>query len=1240
VNNKLTRIRGGSDLCVPQFSASSRVMTAIASLDERQLDQCKPMRRKIVDALTLRAQFILLFLLCALPFVQANAAFAQFLDQGAITGTVQDNTGAVIPGATVALESPDTGFKLTTTADASGMYVFSLIKIGHYTITASAPGFENAVQQNITLSQGQRLNVSPKLKPGAVTETVTVTDAPPLLQTEASSVGQALNSEEIVNTPLNGRNAVYLVQLTPGAAPGHGSRATSTGDFDANGLRPEQNNFVMDGVDNNSITVDFLSTTSYLINPPPDALAEFKVSTSDYSSEFGHSAGAVISSSIKSGSNAIHGDLWEYWRNDVLNAHDWTTPTLPTGEYRQNQFGATLGLPILRNKLFFFGDFQGNRIVINQSQSNISVPTLLERQGNFTELLTPALTGGSVPVNLYVPQNNQSLLACNGVQNVICPGQINTVAQNLLNLYPKPNANGGLTYNNYAYQLKQPADTFQWDTRVDWDISSKDQAFARFSYVNLRTYSPPPLGPVLDGSCGSGSTCVSGTTREFANNVVLSETHIFDSKLVNEARFALNYGHFNLTQPNSTANIAQTLGLGGVPFGPNTPGNGGVPYMTIGSINTLGTRNYRPEKETENEYQILDNVSWTLGKHSVRLGFSDQSIRSYTLEPPNSRPSYTFGGSMTAKPGVSNTGNGVADFLLDQMSGGSIGPFAAFNNAQNFISAYTQDDWKATKRLTFNLGVRYEFFQPYKEMNDLQANFYVTSAGIATGTGVYKFPAADRTKLSLTPAFTTFLAQENIALEYDPNSRLTSEQHLNFAPRIGFAYAQDSKSVLRGGFGIFYQGQQSVGAANDMGFNYPFVFSDNFPAPSCTTGSASCANNGYNLETGFSSAISQGLTSYFNIPTLVGQSPDMKTTYAMDYNLTLQRSITNNLVATVAYVGTASRHLPININSNSSKVLLASGSTQNYLPFPAIGSSANILYEGVSKYNALQTKLEKRMSHGVDFLATYTWSHAMDDAGDPLGGGIAGYRNPNIIPIGDDMSDAGWDVRQRFTFNGLYKFPFGRGQSFLSHDSRVVDALLGGWTSNLTYQLESGQPFAVGTANQSNVVGGSAYALRVGDPFAPGGTPDPTNPSITCPTSVRNKAHWFNPCAFRNPLPASLVTPIAKDNGNPTIPASGYAYPAYITDAPTAKLFLGDHNDTITGPGYQRLDMSMSKHFVTFREQYLEVRADGFNILNTPAYGSPNSGIGQSGGQITSARVVQSYTPNSRFFQLSAKYVF
>lgn len=1197
-------------------------------------------------------------LVCVVALMFASNASAQFLDQGALTGTVQDNTGAAIPGASVIIQDPDTGFKLTTTADKSGVYNFSPIKIGNYTVTSSSPGFETTIQKNIRVSIGQRVNFSPKLKPGAVSDTITVTDAPPLLQSQDSSVGTVLSTQEINETPLNGRNTMYLIQLTAGAAPAHSSRGAGTGDFDANGLRAEQNNFVLDGVDNNAVTQDFLSQTSYSINPPPDALAEFKVSTSDYSAEFGHSAGAVVNASIKSGTNQIHGDLWEYWRNNILDARDWDAPAqLPDPEYRENEFGATLGLPIIKNHLFFFGDVQANRIVIEQAQSAITVPTALERTGDFSELLTPANFGASIAQTLYTPHANQTLLTCAAKatvtnptgQNILCPGAttytIDPIAMNILNMYPMPNSTAhGVANLNYVYDLKQPDNTFQWDTRLDWNISEKDQAFVRFSYLNQIGNFQAPLGPILDGGGGEGSTFVSGVQVDYGNNFVLSETHIFTPRVVNQFRFAFNFGHFDTLNPGFNTNNAAALGLGGIPFGAGFPDNGGLPTTSIGGNGGFfgfGAHAYRPEEEWADGYQILDNVSWTLGNHSLRLGFSLQSIRSDTLEPPSSHPAYGFTGAQTARPSISNTGTGGADFLTDNMTSGSIGPSGSFNDAQNNLSGYVQDDWKVTKNLTLNLGVRYDFFQPYKEMAGLQANFYATSVGISTGAGVYLIPARDQSKITINPAFLTELAANHITLQYDPNERLTQQQNANFAPRVGFAYSLDPKTVLRGGFGMFYQGQQAAGAADNIATNYPFVFTDNFPAPACNTGSTNCATNGYTLDTGFSNALAAGLNTYFATPTLVGQTPNIKTTYAMDYNLAFQQAITNDLVATISYVGTAARHLPAGVNSNSTTALLPSGTTQAFLPFPSFGGSTNLIYEGISEYNSLQTQLEKRLSHGLQFRATYTWSHALDDAADPLGGGVGNYRDANIVPIRDEMTNTDADARHRFTFNGFYKLPFGRGESHLSSDSRLVDSFLGGWALNLTYQIQSGQPFTVGTANQTNDTGGSQNAIKIGNPFAPGGTPNSTNPSITCPTSVRNKAHWYNPCAFKNPLPASLITPFAKDNGNPYVAAPGYAYPTYITDEATALLFLGGRSNQIYGPGFQRLDASLFKHFITYKAQYLEFRADAFNVLNTPAYGIPGTtSDGQSGGQIIAQRKGQNLTPDARFFQLSAKYVF
>jgi len=346
------------------------------------------------------------------------------MDQGTITGTVLDNTGAAVPGAAVSLTSVDTGLTLNATTDGSGGYTFSPVKIGNYKLSAKAAGFSIAVQDNVHLSIQQRLEVNLQLKPGTATQTVEVTTAPPLLQTQSGSTGQVVDAATINATPLNGRNWVFIAQLTAGVAPANGARGQGKGDFNANGQRAEQNNFILDGVDNNTNAVDFLNGASFSVRPPPDALAEFKVQTGSYSAEFGHSAGAVVNASIKSGTNQIHGDLWEYWRNDILDARDYFATSVP--KYRQNQFGATLGFPIIKDKLFFFGDVEANRILFAAPSVTTTVPTPLMRQGNFSELLNTNLTGSAQPVQLYQPNsaNPATPLACNGQNNVFCPNQI------------------------------------------------------------------------------------------------------------------------------------------------------------------------------------------------------------------------------------------------------------------------------------------------------------------------------------------------------------------------------------------------------------------------------------------------------------------------------------------------------------------------------------------------------------------------------------------------------------------------------------------------------------------------------------------------------------------------------------------------------------------------------------------------------------------------------------------------
>ncbi len=1158
-------------------------------------------------------------ILCGIELLAPTPIFGQ-MDQGAITGVVQDASGAVISQSNVTLTSIDSGLVLKTTTDANGVYTFSPIKIGNYSISANSPGFAVTTQEHIHLDLQARLNIVLTLKPGAVSDTVTVSTAPPLLQTQSGSVGQVMSTEVINNIPLNGRNAVYVAQLAAGVVQGVGGRGVGTGDFSANGQRPTQNNFILDGIDNNTAVPDFLNGSSFVVNPPPDALAEFNIQTNSYSAELGHSAGAVMNTSVKSGTNQIHGSLWEYIRNTALDAKDFNAPTIPT--YHENQFGATLGAPILRNKLFFFGYAEANRIVFGQTSTQ-SVPSALMRTGNFSELLNPSLTSQGAAVTLYQPGSaGTQLLACNGQQNVICPGNINQVALNLLKLYPQPNTNGANLYNNYVVNTNAIANTWQWGTRFDWNISPKDQTFVRFSYVNSPSNYPAPLGPILDG----GSYGTDGKVINQADNLAFSETHLFSPTLINEVRFGYNYGNFGFQQATfNTPDLAASLGLGGIPSGGQL--GGGLPLVSLSGITGFGQPGFYPNHKSEDVYEILDNVTKILGNHSLKAGILLQSVRFPFFSPPNARGTYSFGGFFTSSPGKANTGYGVADFLQNEMASASVPAYQHLDFSHWTRGAYIQDDWRVTSKLTLNLGLRYDYYQPLKEVAGQFANFYMQALGPASGQATLTYTKAQQ-NTTLSPVFLNLLAANHVAVQYTGNSTLVNGQNLNFSPRFGFAYSVDDKTVIHGGYGIFFGGIENTGGPETLQ-NYPFQFTSNFPrATTCTPGN--CATNGIRLETGFSSYLSGGLINLIATPSFAGSQPNIKNPYTQSYNLSVQRAISNDLVATLAYVGDVSRHLVVNVNTNAAEALIDPRlNTQTVQPFPAFGSVATNEYAGISSYNSLQAKMEKRYANGLSFLTTYTWAHSLDDASQPLGG--IGYRGINLIGIRGDYTNSQADVRHRLTFNGYYQLPFGRGKKFLSSRGGILNALAGDWAADVQFTAQTGFPFSVGTnLGNAGPNGGSANAILVRNPFAPGGTPDASNPSITCAATTRNKAHWYNPCAFANPARAF---PNAAVAGSPvsTTRIIGLA----------ASPYLGGRFNTIYGPGYERVNTSLFKRVQTFREQYLELRADIFNVLNTPAYGNPSTtSDATTGGQITGPRSFQSFTPDARFIQLSAKYVF
>ncbi len=1193
-----------------------------------------------------RMRYLALVLLFAI--MTTGLAFGQ-ADQGTITGVVQDSTGAVVGGASVTLTSVDTGLVVKAKADGGGIYVFSPVKIGNYTVTASATGFETTTETNLHLDLQQRLNVVVTLKPGAATETVTVSSEAPLMQTQESSVGQVVDTETINNVPLNGRNWVFIAQLSAGAVPSEGARGTGKGDFNANGQRAEQNNFILDGVDNNVNVVDYYNGASFVAQPPPDGLAEFKVQTSNYSAEIGHGAGAVVNASLKSGTNQLHGSAWEYLRNTAFDAHDWNNEALPVPAYHENQFGATLGLPILRNKIFFFGDVQANRIVFDETTYE-SVPTALERAGNFSELSSTTLSGQSNPIQLYQQTPNAAPVPISGNNLANSSLTINPLAQKLLNLYPLPNTNNGKLYSNYVVSRPARDNTFQWDTRADWNIGAKDNAYSRFSYWHEPGYRTPPLGAVLDGG-GFGDD---GTQTNLGENFMFSETHIFTQSLTNEFRLGYNYLHTGFEHPNAAnLDFASSLGLGGIP---TAPLNGGLPGVSVTGISGFGSPTWSTTDEHENVITLLDNVTKIVGNHALKAGVSFQSVRFSTLQPQQSRGTYNYTGEYTSNLNASNTGYGVADFLIDQQNSAGLSNETTNGDAFWYDAAFLQDDWRISPKLTLNLGVRWDMFQPYKDVGGLQASYNMTgpaslntsvdpTSGLPAGSGsaVYKVPTEGKAYAQAifsqtNNAFPNVLALDNIALQYDSNPRLIDTQTHNFAPRIGIAYSPDEKTAIRAGYGIFYGGAESAGYYPNRGENYPFQYAAGFPAASC--GTFSCPNDGIGLATGFANIVANGFASDVSDLQLRGSDTTFKVAYTESYNLSFERSLNKDIVATASYVGNTSRHLTVFPDPNGALALEnPSNSTQEARPLPDFGGSQYSSYAGDSSYNALQTKVEKRLSNGYSLLATYTWSHVLDDAPTPLGTtGDNGFRQSNLIPIKMDWASTGFDTRHRVTFNAFYDLPFGQGRRFLNHGG-LLNAVLGGWSTDTTWAAQTGNPFSVGLPGSFKAAaGGSANAVLNGDAFKTGGS------ASNCATKTRNRTNWYNPCQFANPWnpndPTNELEHYIPKNAADAA-ATNAVQPVYVTSLGSALGYLGGRRSAVYGPGYERVNMSIFKDFKVFHEHNVSFRADIFNVLNTPSLGEPNDRTNDgSGGNITGPRVFQALTPDSRFFQLSGKYSF
>jgi Carboxypeptidase regulatory-like domain/TonB-dependent Receptor Plug Domain len=1165
--------------------------------------------------------------------VQTRTVFGQ-VDQGSVSGIVQDASGAVIPNAKVTLLNKDVGLSMETTTQANGEYTFTPVRIGNYSVSVTAPGFSTTTQENLQVSVQQHLQVNIQLKTGATTETVEVNTTPALLQTEEGSVGQVITEKTINSLPLNGRNFTFLAQLGAGVnTPQADTRGNAaSGAFSANGLRPSQNNYLLDGIDNNSDTVDFLNGTNFIVLPPVDAIQEFKVQTADFSADLGRSAGAVLNATIKSGTNSYHGAVWEFLRNDKLDAADWFTNNNGTrkGELRLNQFGASIGGPIVKNKLFFFGDYEGLRVVQGVT-STATVPTLNERNSGFTNLsdllqtktqkdalgriiplgtvLDPATTrpvNGGYVRDPFLPVGSPCSAATidfstGCVLNQIPVARLDPNAIKLLNLYPLPTS-GAKNTTNFASSPKSTQNRNAFDVRADFNPSDKNQVFFRFSYVDDPQFIPGTFGGIADGGAFQ-----QGIQTAKADQAALGFTHAFSPSAVNVARAGFNHLHTTRFGPEgSTLGIPAQFGIQGIP---QVPENGGLPGFTFGGLSNLGGNNFLPSDEVSQTLQITDDFTKIYGKHSFKTGIEYQHVKFSTLQPAYSRGQFDYNGTYTDVPNSNQHTTGIAQFLLQpelatvpngvNYSGGSDQVQASNINktydVKNYFAAYFQDDWKVSPKMTLNLGVRWDYFGPLSESNGGQANFI--QSGPPNGQPEFLIPATGKDNRTLSTSFVSLLAKDGIALVLTDKygNGLTQTQKNNFSPRVGFAYQASPKAVIRGGVGMFYNAFENQGYGPNIGENYPFVYNFNYQIQgavnpvSAGTPFAGCPTGGpggtATFESGFSCLSftpSQVNGSQLN---LQGLQFNYQTPVTLSSNLTVQYSLTPTLSATVGYVLTNAWNLQTGVGNNNPSQIWAAGTnlttTPGALPFPDFARNGSYQRTiGSSDYNGLQTKIEQSNWKGLSFLATYTYSKTLSDAGDLLNGGSAGsYRAPAIpgLGIGFDNALAAFDIRNVFHFSGGYNLPFGKGKQFLSSSGKLTNAIVGGWSANWIVTLEGGQPITLTCPT------GTTSGTNCDDVKVPG-----QSQKLGLHLDSNNKLSWYgNPNAFQQPCPLGA-------------PATAGCIAA------TGAGLLGGNPATTTGPPIKTFDFSAFKAFQLTERFSMQFRSEFFNIFNHANFNAPN----------------------------------
>ncbi len=904
--------------------------------------------------LCIRALLVLLF--------WPNDAIAQ-QDQGTITGQVTDATSALIHGALVTASALDTGTSFRTLTGEGGLYTLTALQIGRYQLSVEMPGFKRSLSDVVDLHAHGRVRVDFELQLGSVDQHVSVLATTPLLETGTSSLDHVIAQPQLSELPLNGRNFQQLAVLAAGALPaiGHLDRA---GGFNSHGQWATQNNFILDGVDNNSQVFGLQDGKAQVVIPSLDAVQEFKLETANYSAEFGRSAGAVMNVSLKSGTNQRRGTIYEFLRNDALDARDAFSYNDRDGDgkadpdvLRHNQYGFTIGGAILKNRLFYFLSVEATSIRATESHL-VTVPTLAERHGVFASDVRDPVTGLAFP------------------GNAIPPERWDPVATQLLILWPEPNF-AGATRANFTSASKHDSDRYQYDARIDHNVSAGDRCFVRLSRMDFRRERRGPLPPPAVGAADNDTS----RDENHGLNVALSETHIFGPTLVNEARFGFN----SLSTDKRPLGDRFSNDSFGLRVSAAEPVAGLARLTFAGDVVPLGDASFNPNDKVARTFQLLDNLSVLKGRHAIRLGADLRRIESDIVGAPQVRGVFNFSNGFT--------GSTFADFLLGWTTSRQFSTFHHGALRERDYMAYVQDDWRVTSRLTLNLGMRYELASPMFDTHDEMSTLDISNF----------------------PQFRVVLAGER-GRSWSDRALVDTDTN-NWAPRIGLAFQPVSRWAVRAAAGLFY-GTPKAQAANLRLINNWPQYQDVLKRSTSTQSAGALADGIDERLLGSTTEMPADLN--WNV-----WEQDFKLPTIYQWNLSVQRQIASSTVISAAYVGSSSIYLPrwYNINGAGPADSTDPRPERQRRPIPALGTITYRETSGRARYNGFEATLERRLSRGVQFSLAYTWSHSVDDVTEQFGD--EGLIIQDKRDLQADRGNSGFDRRHRFAGSYVIDMPGG-----------------------------------------------------------------------------------------------------------------------------------------------------------------------------------------------------------------------